>query len=31
VLLQGVSHFAPLQRPAAFNATMLAFLHTLDV
>jgi pimeloyl-ACP methyl ester carboxylesterase len=31
VLLRGVSHFAPLQRPAAFNATMLAFLHNLDV
>jgi pimeloyl-ACP methyl ester carboxylesterase len=26
VLLPGVSHFAPLQRPALFNATMLAFL-----
>jgi pimeloyl-ACP methyl ester carboxylesterase len=26
VLLPDVSHFAPLQRPAAFNAAMLAFL-----
>ncbi|HEV2404100.1 MAG TPA: alpha/beta hydrolase [Ktedonobacterales bacterium] len=26
VLMPGVSHFAPLQRPALFNATMLAFL-----
>jgi pimeloyl-ACP methyl ester carboxylesterase len=26
VLLPGVSHFAPLQRPAPFNAAVLAFL-----
>jgi pimeloyl-ACP methyl ester carboxylesterase len=26
VLLNGVSHFAPLQRPAQFNAAMLAFI-----
>lgn len=26
VLLRGVSHFAPLQRPAQFNCAMLAFL-----
>jgi pimeloyl-ACP methyl ester carboxylesterase len=26
ILLRGVSHFAPLQRPDEFNATMLAFL-----
>ena len=26
VLLPGVSHFAPLQRPAEFNRAMLAFL-----
>jgi pimeloyl-ACP methyl ester carboxylesterase len=26
VLLQGVSHFAPLQRPEQFNAAILAFL-----
>ncbi|WP_296228925.1 alpha/beta fold hydrolase [Ralstonia sp. UBA689] len=29
VLLQGVSHFAPLQRPALFNDAMLAFLDDL--
>ncbi|NTX24104.1 alpha/beta fold hydrolase [Burkholderia cepacia] len=28
-ILPGVSHFAPLQRPARFNATMLAFLDRL--
>jgi pimeloyl-ACP methyl ester carboxylesterase len=28
-LLPGVSHFAPLQRPAQFNATVLAFLGRL--
>jgi non-heme chloroperoxidase len=28
-LLPGVSHFAPLQRPALFNAAMLDFLHGL--
>jgi pimeloyl-ACP methyl ester carboxylesterase len=28
VYLPGVSHFAPLQRPGQFNATMLAFLGT---
>jgi pimeloyl-ACP methyl ester carboxylesterase len=26
VILDGVSHFAPLQRPDAFNTTMLAFI-----
>jgi pimeloyl-ACP methyl ester carboxylesterase len=26
IILPGVSHFAPLQRPELFNATMLAFL-----
>jgi pimeloyl-ACP methyl ester carboxylesterase len=26
VILDGVSHFAPLQRPEAFNTTMLAFI-----
>jgi pimeloyl-ACP methyl ester carboxylesterase len=26
VLLPGVSHFAPLQRPEQFNAAMLTFL-----
>ncbi len=26
VILNGVSHFAPLQRPAQFNAVMLAFI-----
>jgi pimeloyl-ACP methyl ester carboxylesterase len=25
----GVSHFAPLQRPARFNAALLAFLGAL--
>jgi pimeloyl-ACP methyl ester carboxylesterase len=29
VLLPEVSHFAPLQRPEAFNAVILAFLHQL--
>jgi pimeloyl-ACP methyl ester carboxylesterase len=29
VLLPGVSHFAPLQRPALFNDAVLAFLHAL--
>jgi pimeloyl-ACP methyl ester carboxylesterase len=29
VFLGGVSHFAPLQRPAQFNAAMLAFLDGL--
>lgn len=29
VLLEGVSHFAPLQRPDLFNATVLAFLSRL--
>ncbi len=29
VNLQGVSHFAPLQRPEQFNAVMLAFLGTM--
>ena len=28
-ILPGVSHFAPLQRPALFNAAMLAFLDRL--
>ena len=27
VVLDGVSHFAPLQRPEQFNGAMLAFLH----
>ncbi|HEX5503741.1 MAG TPA: alpha/beta hydrolase [Thermomicrobiales bacterium] len=27
VILPGVTHFAPLQRPDQFNATVLAFLH----
>jgi pimeloyl-ACP methyl ester carboxylesterase len=27
--LPGVSHFAPLQRPARFNAALLAFLDGL--
>jgi hypothetical protein len=26
VLLTGVSHFAPLQRPEQFNTAMLAFI-----
>jgi pimeloyl-ACP methyl ester carboxylesterase len=26
ILLRGVSHFAPLQRPAQFNTVLLAFL-----
>jgi pimeloyl-ACP methyl ester carboxylesterase len=26
VILHGVSHFAPLQRPEQFNAAILAFL-----
>jgi hypothetical protein len=26
ILLPGVSHFAPLQRPEQFNSVMLAFL-----
>jgi pimeloyl-ACP methyl ester carboxylesterase len=26
VLLEGVSHFAPLQRPKLFNTAMLAFV-----
>jgi pimeloyl-ACP methyl ester carboxylesterase len=29
VLLQGVSHFAPLQRPAVFNAAVKEFLEAL--
>lgn len=29
-LLDGVSHFAPLQRPRLFNETMLGFLAKLD-
>lgn len=29
LLLPGVSHFAPLQRPDAFNATLLDFLRSL--
>ena len=28
-ILPGVSHFAPLQRPARFNAAMLDFLNGL--
>lgn len=30
VLLEGVSHFAPLQRPAQFNRTVLAFLDKVQ-
>jgi pimeloyl-ACP methyl ester carboxylesterase len=30
ILLAGVSHFAPLQRPAQFNATLLAFLARIS-
>jgi pimeloyl-ACP methyl ester carboxylesterase len=29
ILLPGVSHFAPLQRPEKFNSVMLAFLGKL--
>jgi pimeloyl-ACP methyl ester carboxylesterase len=29
VILPGVSHFAPLQRPEQFNAVVLRFLHTV--
>jgi pimeloyl-ACP methyl ester carboxylesterase len=29
ILLSGVSHFAPLQRPAQFNGAMLAFLRKI--
>jgi pimeloyl-ACP methyl ester carboxylesterase len=29
VILSGVSHFAPLQRPAQFNAAVLAFLRRM--
>ena len=29
VLLRGVSHFAPLQRPEAFNELLVMFLHEL--
>jgi pimeloyl-ACP methyl ester carboxylesterase len=31
VHLPGVSHFAPVQRPALFNAAVLDFLAGLDV
>ncbi len=31
ILLPGVSHFAPLQRPAQFNAALLDFLATIPV
>lgn len=30
IYLAGVSHFAPLQRPAEFNAAVLAFLDGID-
>jgi pimeloyl-ACP methyl ester carboxylesterase len=30
LLLEGVSHFAPLQRPAQFNRALLAFLAQLE-
>ena len=30
VILDGVSHFAPLQRPQLFNAAVLAFLRRID-
>ncbi len=29
VLLEGVSHFAPVQRPGVFNEEMLGFLHRI--
>jgi len=29
IFLPGVSHFAPLQRPAQFNAALLDFLHVI--
>jgi pimeloyl-ACP methyl ester carboxylesterase len=29
IFLPGVSHFAPLQRPAQFNAALLSFLHVI--
>jgi pimeloyl-ACP methyl ester carboxylesterase len=29
ILIPGVSHFAPLQRPEKFNSVMLAFLGKL--
>ncbi|BDE07756.1 hypothetical protein WPS_30320 [Vulcanimicrobium alpinum] len=29
LVLPGVSHFAPLQRPAVFNGAMLAFAHNV--
>ena len=29
ILLPGVSHFAPLQRPDQFNAALLAFLASV--
>ena len=29
VILPGVSHFAPLQRPAQFNAAMIDFLESV--
>jgi pimeloyl-ACP methyl ester carboxylesterase len=29
VFLEGVSHFAPLQRPDLFNAAMLTFVHNI--
>jgi pimeloyl-ACP methyl ester carboxylesterase len=29
IILEGVSHFAPLQRPGVFNAAMLGFVKTL--
>jgi pimeloyl-ACP methyl ester carboxylesterase len=31
ILLEGVSHFAPLQRPAQFNAAILSFLNRTSV
>ena len=30
ILLAGVSHFAPLQRPAQFNAALLPFLARIS-
>lgn len=30
ITLKGVSHFAPLQRPAEFNAAVLSFLDGLS-
>jgi pimeloyl-ACP methyl ester carboxylesterase len=29
IVLNGVSHFAPLQRPEQFNAAVLSFAHNV--